>query len=1090
MKIHRITKPKLLCFSLILFSLIIRNVTAQTAEQSIETVIQTGHYAAVTAVAYSPDGKFAVTGSADKTIKLWEVATGREIRSYLGNSGDITFLTFNQTGKYLASIDLDHSLKIWEVASSKEIRTIVIPDDRIISATFSPDGNIITGLKENHAILWDFETGEEIRRFKPVARDIIIQKNFKYPTAKTVQISRDGKRLLTGSNDRTAILFDFSSGEEIRKFKGDNKSCTSCFISAQFSPDAKQLTIGNYDTIFIWDVETGEKIKPMEGKRGRYGSASFSSDGKYLISSLYKECLVWNARTGKLVIKISGHLKNIKSVQVSPTGNFILTGSDDHTAKIWKIPSGSETITLRGYLNDVDEKVLSDGYMYWVAFINEIKLSPDGKYIAIGKTGNFAKLMDFSTGRVIQTFKGHKGMVISIDFSPDGKYIATGSVDGTARVWDVITGELLNTFPEKTSNIAVFSVHFSPDGNSLVTGGWDGQIRIWDLNAGNLIQSISGHGGMSSYSVQFTHNSLYVVSGGLDRKLKLFEIDTGEEIREFIGHTNVVPAIKMSPDGKHMLSGSWDGRAKLWDISTGMQVKRFVGHQARIHAVNFDSSGKYIITGSDDNTAMLWDISTGKVVRTFTGHSGTVSSVNISPDGQFLITGSHDGTIKTWNLETGEEMLTHIFIGENDWLVKTKEGYFDASEGAKSSIFFVKGTEIYNVDQFFEEFYRPGLLNEVYRNRGSIAPDANLLNRLKESPPPSVEIYTPVSRDTFDKSNIMLLVKITNKGGGIDEVKLLNNGKSLPVDNSDVKRVRKHGQYILKTMDVTLVPGNNRLTVSAFSNGRIESEQDAITVYYKGTGKTATCYLIAIGIDKYKNPRLDLNYAKADAKAFSKIINKYGQKLFKKIEIHELYDKQATKINILAKLDELAKTVKPEDVFFFYYAGHGSMVENKFFFIPTESISLYQIDKLLKESIYSGDIQEKFKKIQAQKQLVVLDACQSGGSAVLLAQRGAMEEKALAQLSRSSGVHVLAAAESEQFAAEVGSLGHGLFTYVILEALRGGADGAPKDGKVTIFELRSFLEDQVPELSKKYKAQVQYPYTFSIGHDFPLVIKK
>lgn len=176
MKIPGITKPELLCFSFILFNLIIRNVGAQTAEQSIETVIQTGHYDAVTAVAYSPDGKFAVTGSADKTIKLWEVSTGREIRSYLGNSGDITFLTFNQTGKYVASIDPDHSLKIWEVAGSKEIRTISILKDRIISATFSPEGNIITGSKENHAILWDIETGKEIRRFKPVPRDILMQK--------------------------------------------------------------------------------------------------------------------------------------------------------------------------------------------------------------------------------------------------------------------------------------------------------------------------------------------------------------------------------------------------------------------------------------------------------------------------------------------------------------------------------------------------------------------------------------------------------------------------------------------------------------------------------------------------------------------------------------------------------------------------------------------------------------------------------------------------------------------------------------------------------------------------------------------------
>jgi WD40 repeat protein len=1088
MKTHNNVKQKLSLSTFWFLSFFIGNAVAQTTEQSIETVIQTGHYASVTAVAFNHDGEFAATGSADKTIKLWEVSSGREIRSYLGNSGDVTFLAFSPEGKYLASIDLNFTLKIWEVATSKEIKTISISEDKIISAAFSPDGNIITGSEKNHAILWDFETGEEIRRFKPVPRDILMQKNFEYPTAKTVEISGDGKKLLTGSNDRTAILFDLSTGQEITKYKVDRSSCTSCVISAHFSPDGKYMVTGHYDSIFLWNVQTGEKIRPMEGRKGRYGPAIFSNDGKYLVSTMYKEGFVWNTRTGKLVTKITGHLRDITSLQFNSTSTFLLTGSADRTAKIWKIPGGEKIITLRGYLNDVDENVLSDGYMYWVAFINEIKLSPDGKYIAIGKTGNNAKLMDFSTGRVIQTYEGHEGMVISIDFSPDGKYLATGSVDGTARVWDVLSGDLLNTFPDKISDISVFSVNFSPDGNYLVTGGWDGIIRTWDLNTGDLIQSISGHEGMSSYSVQFTHNGLYVISGGLDRKLKLFEIDTGKEIREFIGHTNVVPGIKMSPDGKHMLSGSWDGRAKLWDISTGMQVRRFIGHQARIHAVNFNATGEYLVTGSDDNTAKLWETSTGKVVRTFTGHSGTVSSVTISPDGQFLITGSHDGTIKTWDLETGQEMLTHIFIGENDWLVKTKEGYFDASEGAKSSIFFVKGTEIYNIDQFFEEFYRPGLLKEVYRNRGSIAPDANLLNRLEESPPPSVEIYTPAPRDTFEKSNIMMMVKITNNGGGIDEVKLLNNGKSLPIDNNDVKRIRKQGQYILKTLDVILVPGDNTLLVSAFSNGRIESEPDTITVYYKGTAKTATCYLIAIGINKYMNPSLDLNYAKADAKAFGKIINELGQRLFKKIEIHELYDKQATKANILTKLDELAETAKPEDVFFFYYAGHGSMVDNKFYFIPTESVSLYQIDKLRKESIYAGIIQDKFKDIQAQKQLVVLDACQSGGSAILLAQRGAMEEKALAQMSKSSGVHVLAAAESEQFAAEVGSLGHGLFTYVILEALRGGADGAPKDGKVTIYELKSFLDDQVPELSKKYKGQTQYPFTFSIGHDFPLVI--
>jgi len=132
-------------------------------------------------------------------------------------------------------------------------------------------------------------------------------------------------------------------------------------------------------------------------------------------------------------------------------------------------------------------------------------------------------------------------------------------------------------------------------------------------------------------------------------------------------------------------------------------------------------------------------------------------------------------------------------------------------------------------------------------------------------------------------------------------------------------------------------------------------------------------------------------------------------------------------------------------------------------------------------------LQEKLKHIKALKQLIVMDACQSGGSVELLATRGGSTEKAIAQLSRSAGIHVIAAASSEQFATEFASLGHGLFTHVLLKALQGEADGAPRDGKVTIYELKSYIDDQVPEMTRKLKGNPQYPYTFSRGHDFPVV---
>ena len=185
---------------------------------------------------------------------------------------------------------------------------------------------------------------------------------------------------------------------------------------------------------------------------------------------------------------------------------------------------------------------------------------------------------------------------------------------------------------------------------------------------------------------------------------------------------------------------------------------------------------------------------------------------------------------------------------------------------------------------------------------------------------------------------------------------------------------------------------------------------------------------------------------------------------------------------------EISNQITKEDVFIFFYAGHGSIVNNYFYFITTESISLYQEDKL-KLALNVEELQDRFKNIKALKQIVFLDACHSGTSIDLLAMRGSSEEKALAQLSRSSGIHVMASAGSQQQAAEISSLGHGVFTYVLLEALQGKADGAPKDSKITIYELKSYLDDQVPEISFQLIGHKQYPSTFSIGHDFPIVFE-
>ena len=339
------------------------------------------------------------------------------------------------------------------------------------------------------------------------------------------------------------------------------------------------------------------------------------------------------------------------------------------------------------------------------------------------------------------------------------------------------------------------------------------------------------------------------------------------------------------------------------------------------------------------------------------------------------------------------------------------------------------------------------------------------------------------------KGKAEVYVRIVDNGNGVENLKLFHNGKSVPLNHESLSFPKSRGQATTYKHEVDLVGGANvflRQHAIKTTLSPMPRPQNYFQITWQ---KTALAIVLAVGINEYKNTKLNLNFARADAESFGKLVNDKSRQLFKNVELHTLYDKEATRQKILDKLDELSARISQEDVLIFYYAGHGSMIDNKFYFIPTESSRLYDASSLHKEAIEASVVQEKFKNIKALKQLIVMDACQSGGSVELLATRGAQEEKAIAQLSRSAGIHVMASAGSEQFATEFNALGHGLFTHVLIKGLQGEADGAPKDGKVTIYELKSYVDDQVPEVTRKLKGNPQYPYTFSRGHDFPLVIE-
>jgi len=277
----------------------------------------------VSSVAFSPDGEILVSGSADNTVKLWDIKTGKLINTLEGHTAFVNSVAFSPVGNILASGSDDNTFKLWDIKTGKLINTLEGHNNDVNSVAFSPDGEILaSGSNDNTIKLWDIKTGKLIKTLKG---------NNWYVTS--VAFSPDGDILASGSWDTTIKLWDIKTGKLIKTLKGHNWYVTS----VAFSPDGDILASGSRDwTIKLWDIKTGNLINTLEHTYW-VNSVAFSPDGEILASgSGDKTIKLWDIKTGKLINTLEGHQRSVTSVAFSPDGEIIASGSLDGTIKIWK----------------------------------------------------------------------------------------------------------------------------------------------------------------------------------------------------------------------------------------------------------------------------------------------------------------------------------------------------------------------------------------------------------------------------------------------------------------------------------------------------------------------------------------------------------------------------------------------------------------------------------------------------------------------------------------------------------------------------------------------------------------------------------
>ncbi|KAK4166239.1 HET-R [Cladorrhinum sp. PSN259] len=421
-----------------------------------------GHSDWVFSVAFSPDGQRLASGSDDKTVKIWDPASGQCLQTLEGRRYWVRSVTFSPDGQRLASGSGDKTVKIWDPVSGQCLQTLEGHSDSVRSVAFSPDSQRLASSSNDKTVkIWDIVSGQYLQTLEGHSDWV-----------QSVAFSPDSQRLASGSNDETVKIWDPVLGKCLQTLKGHS----DWVLSVAFSPDSQRLASGSNDnTVKIWDIVSGQYLQTLEGHNNSVLSVAFSPDGQRLASgSDDKTVKIWDPVSGKCLQTLKGHSDSVLSVAFSPDSQRLASGSNDKTVKIWDIVLGQYLQTLESH---------SDMVLL-------VTFSPDSQRLASSSNDKTVKIWDPVSGQCLQTLEGHSHWVWSVAFSPDGQRLASGSSDKTVKIWDPVSGKCLQTLEGYSHWVR--SVAFSPDSQRLASGFNDNTVKIWDPVSGQCLQTLEG----------------------------------------------------------------------------------------------------------------------------------------------------------------------------------------------------------------------------------------------------------------------------------------------------------------------------------------------------------------------------------------------------------------------------------------------------------------------------------------------------------------------------------------------------------------------------------------------------------------------
>jgi len=628
----------------------------------------------VTSAAFSADGQLIVCASSDCALKVFEVATGREVATLKAHSSPVVDCCFSPDGKYIASAGWDSTAKIWDTTTFLVVQNLTGHRERLSAVCFTSGGSkLVTAAWDCTMCVWDVTTGEVCHTFRGHNKPI-----------NSLSLVGDSNKIVSGSWDGELKVWDLENKTVLLTMKGTEKSIKGCC----FNPNTRQVISSAGDgSIRLFDAQAGKMVANIGSHSFPVNSAVYSHTGDHVASasddcsvkvwdavlgketatikleeSILSMCLspderylaaaaadcsvqIWDLAQLKIVNTLKAHTQLVNSVDYRPDGKYIVSASNDGTLRVWDTNTWAEVKCLNAHEGAV----------------NCVSFAPKTNRMVTASDDFTLIMWNTDTWKPVTTLKGHTAVVKCCAYAPDGKHIVSIARDGTIRVWHTESGKLLHTMTGHLDWINFCA--WSPDSKKMVTGAWDFNCKVWSMRKGKEVKALLGHGG-SIEMCKYSPNGKVIVTASYDKTMKVWDADACTEITSLVGHTARVNCFAFLRGGKSLISAGDDGLLKMWDLLASSEVASLIGHSAPVRKCAFSPKSELIATASDDGTVKVWDWKRQAAVANARAmsHDGSVTCLAFAPEGNLLATCSTDGTVKLWNTEAGAPTVKPVIL--------------------------------------------------------------------------------------------------------------------------------------------------------------------------------------------------------------------------------------------------------------------------------------------------------------------------------------------------------------------------------------------------------------------------------------------